>query len=217
MRPVFFCLFAIMLSAATAQAGMQITEFMYDGQIGSKGEYIEFTNVGSSAVDMTNWSFDDNHRLSGVVSLSAFGTVAPGESVILTDASIANFRTSWNLASTVKVIGGNSANLGREDEINLYDASQTLVDRLTFGDDDVSLPGTIRARYISGNPGSASVLGTNNVAGWVLSSVGDSFGSLKSANNDVGNPGYYPTPEPASIVLAVIGLVGLIGLRRRWL
>jgi hypothetical protein len=196
---------------------MRITEFMYDGQIGSKGEYIEFTNVGSSAIDMTGWSFDDNHRIAGVVPLGAFGTVAAGESVILTDASAANFRNSWNLPSTVKVIGGNNANLGREDEINLYDPSQTLVDSLTFGDDVDPTMGTIRARYVSGNPGSPSVLGTNNVADWVLSSVGDAFGSWKSANNDIGNPGQYVVPEPTSIVLALIGLVGLIGLRRRWL
>jgi predicted extracellular nuclease len=167
---------------------------------------------------MAGWSFDDNHRIPGVVDLSAFGTVAAGESVILTDASIANFRTSWNLSEAVKVIGGNTANLGREDEINLYNASQAVVDTLTFGDDVDPYKGTIRARYDSGNPGSPSVVGANNVAGWVLSTVGDGYGSWKSANNDIGNPGRYTAaPEPTSIVLALIGLVSFIGLRRRWL
>ena len=217
MKRVLFALCVVTLFAATAQADMRITEFMYDGQIGTKGEYVEFTNVGSSAIDMTGWSFDDNHRIAGVVPLGAFGTVAAGESVILTDASAANFRTSWNLSNAVKVIGGNNTNLGREDEINLYDSSQTLIDTLTFGDDVDPYKGTIRARYYGGNPGSPSVLGTNNVADWVLSSVGDAFGSWKSANNDIGNPGQYVVPEPTSIVLALIGLAGLIGLRRRWL
>jgi predicted extracellular nuclease len=217
MRRVFLVLCAIASFAATAPAEMRITEWMYDGQIGSKGEYVEFTNVGSSAIDMNGWSFDDDSRAPGTVSLSAYGTVAAGESVILTDATIANFRTSWGLADTVKIIGGNGANLGRDDEINLFDSSGTLVDRLTFGDDTL-FPGTIRARYFGGNPGSPSVLGTNNVADWVLSSVGDGYGSWKSNNNDVGNPGRYtPAPEPTSIALALIGLASLIGFRRRWL
>jgi predicted extracellular nuclease len=204
-----------MLSAATAQAGMQITEFMYQGV---DGEFIEFTNTGSSSVNMTGWSFDDNHAVPNTKSLSAFGTVAPGESAILTETAAATFRTDWNLASTVKVIGGNKTNIGRSDQLNLYDASSTLVDRLTYGDQ--TYPGTIRTNGISGDPTSVSVLGTNNIAGWVLSSVGDTYGSWKSLDGDIGSPGvcnFAPAPEPASIVLALIGLIGLIGFRRRWL
>jgi predicted extracellular nuclease len=216
MRRAFLVLGIVTLFAAAAQADMLITEWMYDGQIGSKGEYVEFTNVGSTAIDMTGWSFDDDSRTAGVVSLSAFGTVAAGESVVLTDATAANFRAAWGLSDTVKVIGGNTANLGRDDEINLFDSSAESVDRLTFGD-DVMFPGTIRARYKSGNPGSASELGANDVAGWVLSSVGDAYGSYAATSGDIGNPGHYAVPEPTSIVLALIGVVSLIGLRRRWL
>ncbi len=34
---------------------------------------------------MTGWSFDDNHGQPGAFSLSAFGIVQPGESVIITE------------------------------------------------------------------------------------------------------------------------------------
>ncbi len=50
----------------------------------------------------------------------------------------------------VKVVGENAANLGRADEINLFDANGTLIDRLTYGDQRFA--GTIRAQNRSGNP-----------------------------------------------------------------
>ena len=56
----------------------------------------------------------------------------PGESVIGTEADAASFRTYWNLPASVKVIGyGSKDNLGRSDEINVYDGANALVDRLT--------------------------------------------------------------------------------------
>ena len=89
--------------------------------------------MGPTAIDLTGWYFSDNHRTNNDVSLAAFGVVGSGESVILTAADATGFRTAWGLASTVKVIGGNTQNLGRSDEINLYNGA-TLVDRLTYND-----------------------------------------------------------------------------------
>ncbi|WP_164473232.1 lamin tail domain-containing protein, partial [Clostridium sp. E02] len=123
---------------------MQITEFMYQG---ANGEFIEFTNVGTAPVDLTGWSFDDDSRLAGTVDLSAFGAVQPGESVILAEASEAEFRAAWGLYASFKVVGGLTTNLGRADEINLFDASGNLVDRLTYSDQ--TFPGTPRTQGIS--------------------------------------------------------------------
>jgi predicted extracellular nuclease len=192
---------------SVAQAEIRITEWMYSSQ--GAGEFIEFTNVGDTAIDMSGWSFDDDSRVAGTVDLSAFDTVASGESVILTEAPEADFRTDWSLPSTVKIIGDNPANLGRNDEINLYDASDILVDRLTYGDQNIS--GSIRTQYISGNPLSPAVLGMNDVTQWVLSSVGDAYGSYASASADVGNPGYY-VPEPTSLALLLSGLLSVCAL-----
>lgn len=191
--------------AGTASAQIAITEYMYSANF---SEYVEFTNVSNAPVDMTGWSYDDSSREPGTLDLSAFGVIAPGESVIISEESADDFNTVWGL-SGVQVIGGYTNNLGRGDEINLYDAGDNLIDQLTYGDED--FPGTIRAQDFSGNPMPGAV-GNNDIAGWVLAFEGDSFGSYLSAFDDVGNPGTF-IPTPASI--ALLGLGGLVARRRR--
>ncbi len=177
-------LVGLSLVAGAAHAQMRITEYMYSG---TGGEFIEFTNVGETAVDMTGWSYDDNSAVPGTVDLSAFGVVAPGASVILTETDATLFRTLWGLAGT-GVIGGNPANLGRNDQINLFDAVGVLVDRLTYGDE--TFPGSIRTQGASGWV-CAQALGADDPYGWILSTVGDQQGSYASSAGDVGNPGTF--------------------------
>jgi predicted extracellular nuclease len=95
--------------ASPATAQMRITEYMYSG---ANGEFVEFTNVGSSSIDMTGWSFDDDSETPGTVDLSAFGSIAAGESVILTETAAADCRTGWSLCDAVKVIGSNTTSAG---------------------------------------------------------------------------------------------------------
>jgi predicted extracellular nuclease len=200
-----------------AHANVQITEWMYTG---NGGEFIEFTNLGATAVDFTGWVYDDESRFNTVAaggfSLSGFGVVAPGESVILTESSAAGFRSAWSLPAGVKVVGGYTNNLGRNDEINLFDAGGTLVDRLRYGDSSY-VPGTIRTQNISGTPGALADLAPFAVTtGWVLSASGDAFGSYLSGSGDIGNPGLFALaiPEPASLAMALAGLA-LVGSRVR--
>lgn len=162
---------------------MRITEWMYDGV---NKEFVEFTNVGNTAIDMTGWSYDDNSRTAGSFSLSAFGIVQPGESVILAENTEAVFRTAWGLCSGVKVIGGSTQNLSRADEINLYDATNALVDRLTY--DDQTITGSIRTQGKSGWV-TAAGLGANDVRLWNLSASPDSENSTTSTGGEIGSPG----------------------------
>ncbi len=187
---------------------MRITEYMYSG---TGGEFIEFTNIGDTPIDMTGWSYDDDSRLPGTVDLSAFGTVAPGQSVILTEDGGATFLADWSL-SGVTVIGLLTTNIGRADEINLYDENDQLVDRLTYGDS--VYPGTIRTQGASGWT-CHEKLGANDIHAWVLASVGDAQGSYASSNGDIGNPGGYveiTCPAECSTCMADVDESGTIEL-----
>jgi len=193
-----------LVQTATVNAQMRITEYMYKG---TGGEFVELTNIGLSAINLSGWSYDDDSRIPGIFSLTGFGLVQSGESVVFTESSASTFRSDWALPATVKILGGVTNNIGSSDEINIYDASNTLVDRLTYSSSILSTNG------VSGNPGSAAVIGANAISDWVYSAPGDVFGSYASmsGNGDVGNPGSFAAvPEPANMILFVGPLMLLI-------
>jgi len=169
--------------ADAALAQVRITEFMYSG---NDGEFVEITNTGTSAVDLTGWSFDDDSNTAGSFAIGALGTLAAGESAVITEAPAANFRTAWQRCAAAKVIGGNTQNLGRNDVINLYDAGGTRVDTLRFGDQN--FPGTIRTQNVAGWVSTAG-LGADAIAQWSLASANDAEGSHASTLGDLGSPG----------------------------
>ncbi len=171
--------------------GLRITEWMYAG---AAGEFVELTNLTDAPIDTAGYSIDDSNATADAFPIGAFGIVAPGESVIVTDADATAFRTAWNLPASVKVIGGLGSvasggnNFGRNDQIHVYNGSDVLIDRLFFGDQ--TYPGTIRTQNRSGQTACANV-GQNNVTQWALSAVGDIFGSIAAIGGDVGSPGAY--------------------------
>lgn len=193
--------------AAFAPAQIRITEWMYNG---ADGEFVEFTNVGNTAINMAGWSFDDDSRTPGGTDLSAFGIVAAGQSVILTEESALDFNNFWNLTG-VTVIGDNAVNLGRADEINLFNGA-SLVDRLTYDDANGLGP---RTNAISGNI-PLSALGANTATAAQLSFLGDTYGSWTADGGGIGNPGQYTAvPEPATMAALGLGVAALLRKRRK--
>lgn len=201
---------------------VQITEFMYSG---NHGEFVELTNRGSTAIDMSGWSLkDDQVNLEGF-SLTPAGILQPGESLIVTENVAAAFRTAWNLPESVKVIGQLGAagvggqNYGRSDQINLYDSGGGLVDRLNYGDQ--TFPGTVRTQNISGQA-PCSALGQNLISSWLLSAVGDVYGSVQSNPaptnlRDIGSPGVFVAANcsPGDVVFGN-GFEPVAVLDHRW-
>ncbi|MEN0085851.1 MAG: lamin tail domain-containing protein, partial [Leifsonia sp.] len=184
--------FALPTAAQAAAApDVRITEWMYSpGTTG--GEFIEFTNLGTTPISLTGWSFDDDSRTPGTVALDSLGTLAPGESAIVTESTAAAFRTEWSLGAGVKVLGGNTATLGRADEINLFDgpdAVANLVDKLTYNDQGTGTVKGPRTQGRSGVPATDAALGLNDASQWQLSTVGDAEASWASASGDIGSPG----------------------------
>ena len=217
LRQCAFLLCLCSASAAQAQVNVQITEWMYTGP---GGEFIEFTNLGESAVDFNGWVYDDNSRFNTVAlggfSLSELGVLLPGQSAVLTESNAIDFRSEWSLNAGISVLGGYTNNLGRGDEINLFDAAGNLVDRLTYGDQVFA--GTVRTQERSGTPGAlADLLPQTVTTGWVLSTAGDAFGSYASASGAIGNPGQFTLaiPEPSSMALLLAGLGLVVAAARR--
>lgn len=175
---------------------IQLTEWMYSG---NHGEFVEFTNRSQQAIDLTGWVLKDDQIALPGFSLSSLGTLQPGESFVVTDSIAANFRTAWNLAANTKVLGELGAigvggeNYGRNDQIHLYDSGGVLIDRLFYGDQ--TYPGTIRAQNISAQA-PCSAFGQNTISSWVLSILGDAYGSVQSQPTvtnlrDIGSPGSF--------------------------
>ncbi|WP_198174754.1 beta strand repeat-containing protein [Spirosoma arboris] len=180
------------LSVNAASAGViRITEYAYNGA-GNANEFIELTNVGTAPIDLTGWSFDDSNPVPGAFSIGGFGVVQPGESVIISEAPAATFRAAWYLPSTVKVVGSNNQNLGNGDEMNIFDASNNLVDKLTYPSSSTS-GSTVFTNGVSAWTTQAN-LGTNTIGNWVLSAVNDVQNSYSSVAGNVGNPGGYFVP-----------------------
>lgn len=200
--------FALACAAASAAASAQlhITEYMYSG---GGDEFIEFTNTSSGAIDVTGWTYQT--ASAGSFDISAFGAIGAGESVIITQGDAAFFRDTWGLDDTIKVIGGITNSLSRNDEVTIFDAGDSIIDQLAYGDGDFD--GSVRTREYSGNIPLLS-LGLNDAYAIVLSATGDEFGSWSSTEFDKGNPGSYIV-LPAPSALMAMGLGGALVARRR--
>jgi predicted extracellular nuclease len=135
--------------------------------------------------------------------------------VIITETDADAFRTFWGLDSSVKVLGGYTNNLGRNDEINLFDNLGQLVDRLAYGDQNYA--GTIRTQTSSGRPLNAGALASDEPYLWVLSTAGDIEGSW-TVNGSTGSPGQTAlapeVPLPAAAWLFGSALLGMAGIGR---
>jgi hypothetical protein len=193
----------LLLAAVEGRGGVFITEFSRGG---AAGEFIEITNTGPAPVDLTGWSFDDASATPGAFSISALGTLAVGESGIISENAAATFRTAWGLSAAVKVVSPNDQNLGNGDGLNIFNASNQLVDTLTYPGSNAVIDGETWTT----SPG---FYGANSFANWSRSANGDAFGSFQSTSGYYGSPGTAAVPEPMS--MAAFGLGGLLTLRRR--
>lgn len=173
------------LSYSYGSAGIFVTEYLYSG---TNGEFVELTNTTPAPIDLTGWSLDDQSATPGIFDLSPAGTVAPGESILVTNGDPAAFSAAWGLTG-VTVLGGNlTAPFGRNDQINVYDQTGTLVARVSYGDEDFE--GSVRAQNVAAQI-CTEATGVDDPYAWTLGAVGDAWACVASSGGDVGSPGLH--------------------------
>ena len=187
-------------ASAVAPAGVRITEFAYGGKAtgsstGGDGEYVEVTNLGTSSIDMTGWTY--NRDTGGTaISLTGLGTLAAGASGIITDLTPAEFRTEWNLAVSVPVVNDGSTKLdGGAHTISLYDPTSAVADQVSWAS------GFLSAKGLSAWVDAAHVGAEAGTTGWTISTVGDAEGSVTSVHpTAIGSPGTFTLHTPPADV-----------------
>ncbi len=136
MRKQFYIIIILILCAvSSAQTDLVITEIMSESDhVGVDGDWWELTNTGSEVVVLTDYSWDDSHRIPGNVTFTSL-SIGAGESVIILDEPAANvdaWKTVWELGSDTRVWAheqfvGNFHGLGGSDGVYLYDSNDALV------------------------------------------------------------------------------------------
>lgn len=196
------------------QAGLIITEVMsnsdHPGGAGN-GDWFEVYNNGTSAMDLTGYSWDDDSALAGTHTFGSVSIAASGFVLVVDEKSsnIDSWKNDvWGITAQNVVALGNStmdfSGLGSGgDSVYLYDASSNQVASVTFGDSDGG--GKTFAWDASGNSLGFSADGVNGA----FVAPGDGAGG---AGTDIGSPGV--VPEPGTVAMLGIGGLMAIAIRR---
>lgn len=175
-------LIVLALSAGAASGQIRMTEWMYDG---SDGEFIEFANLGSSAIDLSGWILaDDRNALTPVTalngpgtrqtttnpfSLSGLGIIQPGEVFIVTEAVESAFRAAWNLPANVRVLGGLGSSVDVSGSGTVADPTIRITNGYNYGRaDQINLydaMGNLMLRFDYGDQTFAGTIRTTGASG----------------------------------------------------
>ena len=177
---------------ATANGELVITEIMSQSahNYPTDCDWWELTNTGDSSVDLTGYSWDDDHQRAGQ-NVFASITISACESIIIRDTVTAPgdpWKDDWGLGAEVNVydpgyFSGSFSGLGSSDGVFLYDT------------DDVPVTS---ATYPSRTAGFSNEWAANGTS-LGLSVVGEN-GAYQSVNAspDVASPGHRVQSEPCS-------------------
>ena len=223
-RHVLTLAFAIccLASPALAQIStLRITEAMSSSGMGGTADWWEVTNYGSSAVDITGWTFDDSTFASGTsVALNGVTSINAGESVAFLETTtldsgtvatlISSFRTFWGGSAASAQIGyyagsGVSFSSNGDGIVMFSGTGAETTPRVSFG--AATTGSTFYYAYdAAGDPTTSP--NTNAVVSTVGTLNGQStFASATTVPQNIGSPGtaVAAVPEPSSVALLAIG------------
>jgi hypothetical protein len=112
--------------------GQVIITELADPNNDAAARYVEIYNAGSSVVDMTSWSLKRHTNgtatlSTNVVDLTPLGNLASGAFAIIA-ANGTNFETVYGVAADISAGTGGPADSNGDDQIAIFNASDTLVD-----------------------------------------------------------------------------------------
>ena len=203
--------------ASSASANLRITEVMSSSNgLGlPTPDWIEVTNYGASAVDLTGWRIDDGSFSFAVsAALNGIASIGAGESVIFIEsaagAGIAGFRTHWGGLSGVQVGYYSGSGLGFSsggDGACLFDSGGAILSQVSFG------VATSGSSFFYGWD-AAGVLDPSYTA--VVSTVGTIGTQVTvTSTGDTASAGTALTAVPAPGALALLVLGGMTRRRQR--
>ena len=205
---------AVAAVVSSASAYLRVTEVMSSSGTGGTNDWFEVTNYGSGAVDITGFRMDDNSfSFANSVLLSGITSIGAGESVIFVESTsstfdTAAFRTFWGGLSGVQVGFYNGSGAGVSfssggDGAVVFNASGTeATARATFG---AATTGSSFYFDLAPNTGIVSTVGT--IGTQVTFATTSSLVNTGSLGTAIG------IPAPGAV--ALLGVAGLVGGRRR--
>jgi hypothetical protein len=205
----------VSLTSANAQSLLRITEAMSNSS--GTPDWFEITNFGNSAKSLSGWKMDDNSfNISNSVNLAGVDSIGAGESVVFIEDSgggnVLNFRNFWGGLAGIQVgyYGGSQVGLSSNgDSVVIFDGT-TEINRVSFGaaTTGFSFNFGYDASGVLSTP--AHALSATGMFG--VTTVTSTYGTGTTAFSNTGSPGV--VPEPSSATLILLGLSGLLALRR---
>ena len=221
-RHVLILAFAICCLASPALAQfstLRITEAMSSSGVGGTADWWEVTNYGSSAVDITGWTVDDNFMSGSSIALNGITSINAGESVAFLETTtldsgtvatlISSFRTFWGGSAASAQIGyyaGSGIGLSSNgDGLVMFSGTTETTPRVSFG------AATTGASFYYGYDAAGDPTTSPNTNA-IVSTVGTLDGQITFASatilpQNIGSPGtaVAAVPEPSAIALLAIG------------
>ncbi len=207
---------AFLALASPLTANLIITEVMSssenpDGT--ANGDWWELTNQGTTAINLSDYSWDDNGATSGQLIFPTFSLAAGASVIILNEDSAEPFRAFWNLPLTQQIFvrsdfaGPANGDLpgfsSSGDAVTLFNPSGTIIDQPSFGG---ATPGATFFRFRDEMTASAQITRV---------SVAGELGATNSSGNpaDIGSPGstIETPPAVAPIFTGTTSLTWVIG------
>ena len=161
-----------------------------------RADRFELTNTGTSAVDISGWSMDDNSATAGIAPLAGVSSIAAGQSGVFVDgdgATSARFLdTCFGGSAPAGFMIGSYAGKGvglstGGDAVNLFDADGVQQASVSFGASTTGYTFDNAAALDDAAISQLSALGVN--------------GAFAAANDatGIGSPGSsqpFPNPKP---------------------